>query len=249
MNPLADHFGDHLRELRRRVAIAFGAVVLFSCVAYFFSRQIAQILVAPLFQASPALSTLVYTNLTEAFVSYLKISVLFGLAAAFPVILYELWAFVAPALHRHEKKATLAVVFWATLLFAFGVAFAYFVIMPEALGFLMSFAGENLQALPKLDSYLTFVVRSSLAFGLAFEIPFLMVAAGKTGLVRRTYFSRQRKYFYPAILVLAFLLAAGDIVSTLLLGLPLFGLYELGILVMRIFIKKSNFEGLVKTEN
>jgi sec-independent protein translocase protein TatC len=237
MSPLADHFGDHLRELRKRVAIAFGAVVLFSLIAYFFSQQISRFLVAPLFQASPDLSTLVYTNLTEAFVSYLKISVLFGLATAFPVMLYEAWAFVAPALHKHEKKTTLAVVFWATLLFAFGVAFAYFVIMPEALAFLMSFAGENLQALPKLDSYLTFVVRSSLAFGLAFEIPFLMVAAGKIGLVPRTYFSRQRKYFYPAILVLSFLLAAGDVVSTLLLGLPLFVLYELGILVMRIFIR------------
>ncbi|MBI5558387.1 MAG: twin-arginine translocase subunit TatC [Deltaproteobacteria bacterium] len=235
MNPLANHFGDHLRELRRRVTAAFGAVVLCSLIAYFFSQQISRFLVAPLFQASPELTSLVYTNLTEAFVSYLKISVLVGLACAFPVMLYQAWAFVAPALHGHEKKTALTVVFWATLLFAFGVAFAFFVIMPEALGFLMSFAGENLEPLPRLDSYLTFVVRSSLAFGLAFEIPFLMVAAGKTGFAEHAYFSRQRKYFYLAILVLAFLLAAGDIVSTLLLALPLFVLYEAGILVMRIF--------------
>jgi len=239
MSPLADHFGDHLKELRRRVSIAFAAVVLCSLIAYFFSRQLARLLVVPLFQASPDLSSLVYTNLTEAFVSYLKISVLVGLTTAFPVMLYEAWAFVSPGLHKQEKKVALAVVFWATLLFGFGVCFAYFAVMPQALKFLMSFAGDRLQALPKLDSYLTFVIRSSLAFGLSFEIPFLMVAAGKTGLVPRGYFSRQRKYFYLAIVVLAFLLAAGDMVSTLLLALPLFVLYETGILVMRIFIRKA----------
>lgn len=239
MNPLADHFADHLKELRRRVSIAFAAVALCSVIAYYFSRQLAGFLVLPLFQASPALSKLVYTNLTEAFISYLKISLLVGLTAAFPVMLYEAWAFVSPGLHKHEKKIALAVVFWATLLFGFGVCFAYFVIMPQALKFLMSFASDRLQALPKLDSYLTFVIRASLAFGLSFEIPFLMVAAGKTGLAARAYFSRQRKYFYVAIVVLAFLLAAGDPVSTLLLALPLFALYETGILVMRIFVRQE----------
>ncbi|MFH1216315.1 MAG: twin-arginine translocase subunit TatC [Pseudomonadota bacterium] len=235
MSPLSSHFGDHLNELRRRVTVAFGAVALCSVVAYIFSRQITKLLVIPLFQASPGLPGLVYTNLTEAFVSYLKISVLVGIIAAFPMVLYQAWAFVAPALHRHEKKKVLVVVFWATLLFLFGVGFAYVVIMPQALSFLMSFAGENLEALPKLDSYLTFVVRSSLAFGLAFEIPFLMVAAGKTGLTTRAHFVRQRKYFYLAIVVLAFLLAAGDLVSTIMLALPLFFLYELALLIMRVF--------------
>ncbi len=102
----------------------------------------------------------------------------------------------------------------------------------------MSFASEDLEPLPKLDSYLSFVARSALAFGLSFEIPFLMVAAGKTGVVARNYFVLQRKYFYIAILIVSFLLAAGDIVSSVMLALPLFGLYELGILVMHIFVKK-----------
>lgn len=235
MSPLADHFDEHLQELRKRVTIAFASVCLFSVVAYIFSKQISRLLVIPLFRACPDLSSLVYTNLTEAFVSYLKISVLVGIMAAFPVILYESWAFVAPGLHRHEKKVVRAVIFWATLLFAFGAAFAYLVVMPRALTFLMGFAGENMEALPKLDSYLTFVVRSSLAFGLAFEIPFLMVVSGRTGMVELRYFNRQRKYFYLIIVVLSFLLAAGDVLSTVLLALPLFGLYELGIVVMRLF--------------
>ena len=239
MSPLASHFGVHLVELRRRVTISLGSIALCSLVAYFFSKQISQALMIPLFKASEEISTLVYTNLTEAFISYLKISILFGLITAFPVMLYKLWAFVSPGLHKHEKKADLSVVFWATLLFAFGVGFAYLVVMPKALVFLMGFASENLEALPKIDSYLTFVARSSLAFGLAFEIPFLMVAAGKTGIVQRDYFTRQRKYFYVGILVLSFLLAAGDIVSSILLALPLFALYELGIVVMRIFVRQQ----------
>ncbi|MBC8318389.1 MAG: twin-arginine translocase subunit TatC [Desulfobulbaceae bacterium] len=236
MSPLASHFSLHLRELRRRVFIAFAAVFLAAAVAYFFSRPLSQLFMVPLFAAAPDLTGLVYTNLTEAFIAYLKISILVGLIGAFPVILYQAWMFVMPGLHKQEKKLVLTIVFWATTLFIFGVCFAYFVVMPRALMFLMSFSGENLEALPKLDSYLTFIVRTSLAFGLSFEIPFLMVAAGKMNLVAQDYFIRQRVYFYLAILVLSFLLTAGDLFSAMLLAIPLFGLYELGIAVMKIFL-------------
>lgn len=236
---LSGHFQGHLLELRRRVTIAFLAVVLASCGAYFFAEDISLFFIAPLFQASPELSHLVYTNLTEAFITYLKMSVLIGVIVSFPVVLYQCWMFMAPGLHAHEKRFALLVVFWATLLFVFGVFFAYGAVLPRALTYLMSFAGENLTAMPKLDSYLSFVARSGLAFGLAFEIPFLMVMAGKAGFVERRYFSRQRKYFYLAIIILSFLLAAGDLMSTLLLVLPLFVLYELGLVVMRIFSGKK----------
>lgn len=235
MSPMASHFGDDLNELRRRITIAFAAVCLASAGAWFFSRDISVFLMAPLFQACPDLAGLVYTNLTEAFVSYLKLAVLVGLIISFPVVLYQFWMFIAPGLRRDEKGLALKVVFWASILFAFGVCFAYFVVMPRALTFLMGFARDNLQALPKFDSYLTFVVRSSLAFGLAFEIPFLMVIAAKVSFVQRDYFASRRKYFYLAIVVVSFLLAAGELVSTILLALPLFLLYELGILIIRLF--------------
>ncbi len=106
MSPLANHFGDHLNELRRRVAISLGTLLLCAVFAYFFSEQIAQFLIVPLFRASPELKGLVYTNLTEAFISYLKISVMVGVIAAFPVVLYQVWAFVSPGLHKHEKKSS-----------------------------------------------------------------------------------------------------------------------------------------------
>jgi len=232
---LLNLFNEHLKELRKRIGISAAAVALASGVAYSFSQPIAQFLIAPLFKACPDLHALVYTNLTEAFVSYLKVSLLVGLVAAFPVVISQLWFFVAPGLHSHERRLARTVIFWATFLFFFGVCFAYFAAIPRALAFFMSFVGDNMRAMPKLDAYLSFVVRSALAFGLAFEIPFLMVMAGKAGFVERHYFASKRYYFYLAIVVLSFLLAAGDVMSTMLLVIPLFILYELGLLVMKIF--------------
>lgn len=233
-SPLVSHFGSHLQELRKRVLISFLAIVSFTVVAYIFSEHITRFFMEPLLLAHPALVKLVYTNLTEAFVSYLKVSLLTGIIFSFPIVLYESWMFVAPGLLKSEKNVVLQVVLGASLLFAGGVAFAYFVVLPEALAFLMGFAREGLQPLPKLDSYLTFVARASLAFGLAFEIPFLMVVAGKTGIVGKNYFRKQRKYFYLIILVLAFLLTVGDLFSAFLLALPLIGLYEGGILILHL---------------
>jgi sec-independent protein translocase protein TatC len=229
----------HLQELRQRLIVSFGAIFLFAAISYVFAEQIARFFMTPLFLASPTLIKLVYTNLTEAFITYLKLSLLLGIIFSIPVLLYEVWMFAAPGLHADEKKTVLAVVFWATILFAAGAGFAFFVVLPRALHFFMGFANPQLTPLPKLSGYLTFVARTTLAFGLAFEIPFLMVAAAKVNWVNRNYFSTNRKYFYLAILLLSVLLAAGDFMAAVLLCLPLFALYETGILIIRLFTKKS----------
>jgi len=242
MTVLAGHFAGHLRELRNRVLTAFLAILVGTLVAYAFSEQLVRFLMVPLVKGHPALAKLVYTNLTEAFVSYLKISLLAGLMVGFPVCCYEVWRFIAPGLHRHERRLARTVVFWASALFAGGVVFAYVVVLPETLSFLLSFAGEQLEPMLRLDAYLTFVARTSLAFGLAFEVPFLMVMVAKAGIVAKGYFARQRKYFYLAILVLSFLLTAGDVLSAVLLAMPLFGLYEAGILISRPFKGKPKSE-------
>jgi sec-independent protein translocase protein TatC len=228
----------HLEELRQRLIVSFGAIFLFAALSYVFAEQIARFFMTPLFLSSPTLIKLVYTNLTEAFITYLKLSFLLGIIFSIPVLLYELWMFAAPGLHANEKKTVLTVVFWATLLFTAGAGFAFFIVLPRALHFFMGFANTQLTPLPKLSGYLTFVARTSLAFGLAFEIPFLMVAAAKIGWVKRNYFSTKRKYFYPAILLLSFLLAAGDLMAAVLLCLPLFALYEAGILIIKLFTGK-----------
>ncbi len=241
-NHLSGLSGAHLKELRQRVLVVFCAVLFFTAVAYYFSRPITAYLVQPIFRASPEIKGLIYTHLTEAFVSYLKVAVLAGLAASFPVVCYQLWMFVAPGLRRREKRTALIISFWATFLFLGGVFFGYFVALPEVLSFLMDSAGAQLAAKPRFDSYLTFVARTVIAFGLAFEIPFLMVAAGRTGIVRRKYFIEKRWISYGAILVLAFLLVAGDPLGAILLALPLIALYEMGILMTLLLCRQKDDE-------
>ena len=238
----------HLEELRQRLIVSFGAIILFAVLSYIFAEQIARFFMTPLFLASPNLIKLVYTNLTEAFITYIKLSILLGIIFSIPILLYELWMFIAPGLHANEKKTVLIVVFWATMLFAAGATFAFFIVLPKALHFFMGFANPQLTPLPKLSGYLTFVARTSLAFGLAFEIPFLMVAAAKIGWVNRDYFSTKRKYFYPAILLLSLLLAAGDLMAAILLCLPLFALYEAGILIIRLFTRKPENSDMASSD-
>lgn len=232
---LDDTLVSHLRELRQRLLVVLGTIALGSGVAYYFAGSLVKFFLAPLWQAAPTIGQLVYTNLTEALVSYLKLSVLVGLSGSFPVLLYQAWRYVAPGLRPVEKKWVALVGVFATALFGGGVAFSFLVVLPRALTFLLGFAGPELEALPKLGDYLGFVGRSCLAFGLAFEIPFLMVVAGKVGLARPGYFRRQRRYFYLLILGLAFLVAVGEFVSTALLAIPLVLLYEAGVLLLRLF--------------
>jgi len=231
---LADHLGSHLQELRQRVLICLVAVAVSSGVVYAFAEPLGELLMLPLFHASPALKSLVYTNLTEALFSYIKLSILVGIGLSFPVVVYQLWQFVAPGLLESEKRAVRTVVLLASGLFVAGVTFAYGLVLPRLLVFLMGFSRENLTPMPKFGEYLTFVARTGLAFGLAFEIPFLMVAAAKTGLVSKGHFRDQRPYFYLAIFVLALLLTAGDPFSATLLFFPLAGLYEVGTLIARL---------------
>lgn len=235
MNVLSEHFGSHLKEFRQRLIISFIAIIVFTGLSYFYVEEIVRLLVVPLFKACPTTVTLVYTRLTEAFVSYLKVAVFSGFFFSFPVLLYQSWRFVAPGLLPNEKRLAVKVVFWATSLFFGGAFFAYFVAMPRILVFFMGFASDWLVPMPKFDGYITFIARTILTFGLAFEIPFLMLAAVKTGIVNKERFSKQRWYFYLAILVLAFLLAAGDVFAAGLLAVPLFFLYEAGVLVARFF--------------
>jgi sec-independent protein translocase protein TatC len=229
------HITSHLDELRNRLIVSFLAVTCCTVVAYIFSEQITRLFIAPLFRAHPAMAKLVYTNLPEAFIAYIKVSLLIGLIVSFPVVLYQVWMFAAPGLLDHEKKIVRKTVLWATLLFASGAGFAYFIVLPQALSFFMGFAGSQLKAMPKLGGYLTFVARTSLAFGLAFEIPFLMVVATRTGLAPAGYFKKKRKYSYIAILVLSVLLTAGDLFAAVLLFLPLLGLYEAGLVAIKAF--------------
>jgi sec-independent protein translocase protein TatC len=234
-----EFFRPHHLELRKRIIRIFLSIIVATAAAYAFSEKIAAFFIAPLLKASPLVHKLVYTNLPEAFVSYLKLSLLIGILISFPVILYQLWVFISPGLRSDEKKLAVIVVFWASLLFTGGGVFAFFVVIPRMLLYFMSYAGADLEPLPQFGMYLTFVARTIMAFGIAFQIPFLMVMAGKAGFVQAAYFRRKRLYFYGVIVVLAFLLTAGDFIATGLLSIPLFALYEAGIFLTALLGKKQ----------
>ncbi|MFT5698189.1 MAG: sec-independent protein translocase protein TatC [Desulforhopalus sp.] len=232
-------FRPHHLELRRRLIVVCASIVTSTVIAYIFAEQIAAICIAPLFKASPLVYKLVYTNLPEAFLAYIKLALLVGVICSMPIAIYQLWSFIAPGLRKNEKKLAVTVVFWSTLLFLVGGSFAFFAVIPQMLIYFMSYASEGLEPLPKLGKYLTFIARTILAFGLSFQIPFLMVMAAKGGLVQASYFRKKRMYFYIAILVLSFLLTAGDFMATTLLAIPLFFLYEAGIFLSLLFNKKK----------
>ena len=232
-------FRPHHKELKNRVIKIILSVVIFTVAAYFFREQIAHFFIAPLYEASPLMNKLVYTNLPEAFIGYIKLSLLIGFVASFPVILYQSWSFVAPGLKKNEKKLVITVVFWGSFLFALGAFFAIFGVLPRMLHYFMSYASDSLIPMPRFGGYLTFVARSIIAFGLAFQIPFLMVMIGRAGLVTSLYFSSKRMYFYVGILILSFLLSSGDVMATILLTIPLIILYEIGIVLMKIFRTKK----------
>jgi sec-independent protein translocase protein TatC len=234
-----EFFRPHHLELRKRLIIVFLTIIVCTAVAYIFAERIAALFISPLFAASPLVYKLVYTNLPEAFLAYIKLAFLVGIIVSMPVALYQFWIFVAPGLRKNEKKLAVTIVFWATFLFSGGACFAFFVVLPKMLVYFMSYANEGLEPLPKLGQYLTFVARTILAFGISFQIPFLMVMAGKANFLQAAYFRRKRIYFYMAIVVLSFLLTAGDFMATALMAVPLFLLYEAGIFLSALFNRKG----------
>ncbi len=233
------HFRPHQEELRRRLIHCCLAIVLTSSLAYLCKDQIAAWCIHPLYLAYPQMGKLVYTKLTEAFVSYIKLSLLVGMSASFPFILYQIWLFISPGLLDQEKQTLRRIILWATLLFAGGALFALYVVLPRMLLYFMSYASPSLTPMLKLGLYLTFTARMVLAFGIAFEIPFLMVMAIRTGLISRDHFKKNRTYFYIAIMVLSFLLTTGEVTATVLLSFPLFALYEAGIIAGGMFSGKE----------
>ncbi|RWX52478.1 sec-independent protein translocase protein TatC [Candidatus Electrothrix marina] len=240
---ILERFRPHHQELRVRLLKSFAAIALSTALAYFFIEHLAAFCTQPLFLAAPTLEKLVYTKLTDAFVSYIKLALLSGIIVSFPYLLYQCWMFIAPGLLSKERIVARRIILWSTGLFIGGALFGFFIVLPKTLSFFMSYAGENLEPMPKLGLYLTFVARMVLAFAISFEIPFLMVMTTVVGLVTHDHFTAKRKYFYIAIVVLSFLLTAGEVTATVLLAFPLFALYEAGIIAGRIFISKQKDDG------
>lgn len=232
-------FTTHLAELRTRLITAFMAVGIGFLVSYAYVEQIFEFLMAPMIQAMPAGSTLVFTNLTEGFFTYFKLALTSGICLAFPVILYQLWRFIAPGLLEHERRYALPFAISVTAFFLLGTAFCYYVVFPSIFRFLMSFSSDILRPMPSIKEYLSFSTKLLLTFGLIFEFPPIVFFLAKVGVLKGAWLARQRRYAIVLIFVISAVITPPDVVSQILMALPMMVLYELGIIIAKVFGKKD----------
>jgi sec-independent protein translocase protein TatC len=197
------------------------------------------ILAAPLVANLPKGATLIATSVISPFMVPLKILMMTAFLIALPVVLYQLWAFVAPGLYAHEKKLVMPLVVSSTVLFFTGVAFCYFFVFGQVFQFIQSFAPKSITAAPDIEAYLDFVLSMFLAFGLTFEVPIAVVVLARMGVVSVDKLKEFRGYFVVLAFVVAAVVTPPDVVSQLALAIPMCILYELGIWAAQIFIKHT----------
>ncbi|EQB31645.1 twin-arginine translocase subunit TatC [Sphingobium ummariense] len=228
---------DHLIELRGRLLKCVWALLLTGAICFYFSDKLFAILVYPLKEAfGDGGGRLVYTKLYEAFFVQVKIALFGAFFLSFPIIANQLWAFVAPGLYAKEKKALLPFILMTPVLFTMGASLAYFVVMPTAFHFFLEFQGNSsglsVEALPSADAYLTLVMQFVLAFGISFLMPVLLMLLNRAGFVTRAQLIGLRRYMVVAAFVLAAVLTPPDVVSQLMLAIPLLLLYEITIIAI-----------------
>ncbi len=234
-------FTEHLEELRKRLIVCFIAVGVGFVLSYGFKEKLFQILTRPLIRVMQTGDKLIFTGLPEAFFTYLKVAFLSGIILAAPVIFYEFWMFVAPGLYDKEKRLMVPIVVLSTVFFVGGAFFGYFIVFPYGFKFFLGFASEIIRPLPSMREYLGFASKLLLAFGLVFELPLIITFLAKLGMVSVSFLKKNRKYALLLFFIGAAILTPPDVVTQIMMALPLILLYEISIIGARIFGKK-NFE-------
>jgi sec-independent protein translocase protein TatC len=234
-------FVQHLMELRDRMIKAFIAVGIAAAVLALFPGPGAlyDIMAAPLIASLPKGATLIATNVISPFVVPIKIMFMSAFMIALPVVLYQVWAFVAPGLYAHEKKLVMPLVVSSTLLFFAGVAFCYFFVFGQVFKFIQSFAPKSITAAPDIEEYLNFVIGMFMAFGLAFEVPIAVILLVRMGILTVAQLREYRGYFWVLAAVGTALVTPPDAGSMIMLLGVVGGLYEVGILAAQLFVKHT----------
>lgn len=234
-----ESFISHLIELRDRlIRVVLGILLSFICL-FPFANKLYTLLAQPLIAKLPAGAHLIATAVTTPFLVPLKVALLAALLVSLPHTLYQLWNFVAPGLYAHEKKLIGPLVVSSTLLFLVGMAFAYFLVFPVVFGFFVSTAPEGVQVMTDIGNYLDFVIALFIAFGMAFEVPVIVVALVSFGWVSVEKLKEVRSYVIVGAFVIGAIFTPPDVVSQIMLAVPLWLLYELGILAAGLIRKPS----------
>ena len=229
---------SHLIELRDRLLRAVIAVAVLFIPCAIYSNRLFTLIAQPLISKMPEGTSMIATSLVSPFMAPLKLALLVALFLAMPVVLYQAWAFVAPGLYRHEKRFAVPLVISSIVLFYAGVAFAYFVVFPLMFAFLTSAAPIGVKMMTDISNYLDFVLLLFFAFGIAFEIPVATVLLAATGLVKIDTMRKNRGYVVLGIFVVAAFLTPPDAVSQCFMAVPMYLLYEAGIIMSRVLLKR-----------
>lgn len=223
---------EHLEELRRRIIIILIAVAAGSCVAYFYAQEIVHFITAPA-------GKLYYLNPAEAFFSYLKVSVFVGFLAVLPIVLYQVWAFVMPALTTTERKTAIILLPSSVVLFFVGLAFSYYLVLPAGIKFFLGFATDNLQPMFSLGQYLSFVISFLIPFGFIFELPLFVLVLAKIGIISSAFLKAKRKIvIVGAFVVGAVISPTPDVFSQSMIAVPMMVLYEISIVIVKYILRK-----------
>ncbi|MBL4631466.1 MAG: twin-arginine translocase subunit TatC [Paraglaciecola sp.] len=229
----------HLIELRSRVLKAVVSVfVVFLCLVY-FAQDLYVWLATPLQNALPDNAQMIATDVTSSFFAPFKLTMVLSFFIAIPIILYQIWGFVAPGLYKNEKRLVIPLLFSSTLLFYLGMAFAYYVVFPLAFAFFTSVTPEGVVNNTDISSYLDFVLKIFFAFGLSFEIPIAIVLMCWTGVTTPDALRAKRPYVIVGVFVLGMLLTPPDIISQTLLAIPMWILFEFGVVIGGIYMRKE----------
>ena len=226
-------FISHLVELRSRLLRAIIAVVIVLLCLFPWAKEIYAFLAAPLLRALPQGSTMIATDVTGTFFVPLKVTLMAAFLIALPYVLYQMWAFVAPGLYKHEQRLAMPVIVSSVIFFALGMSFAYFAVFPIAFGFFANYAPAGVQMMTDIDKYLSFVLTMFLAFGITFEVPVVVIVLVRLGVVSLETLRSIRGYVIVGAFVVGAIFTPPDIVSQVMLAVPLWLLFEFGLLVAR----------------
>ncbi len=231
-------FISHLIELRTRLLRIVSGVLLVFVALSPFSNPIYSMLAGPLTRHMPAQSSMIAIDVLSPFLTPLKFTLVLAVFITIPWILYQVWAFIAPGLYQKEKRLALPVLISSTLLFYCGMAFAYFVIMPIFFAFITSTAPEGVAVMTDINRYLDFVMTIFFAFGVAFEVPVATVILVLTGIITPEAMAAKRPYIIVGAFVVGMLLTPPDVISQTLLAVPMWLLFEIGIFVSRLLLRR-----------
>ena len=244
-NEPQETFLSHLIELRERLVKCLLAVGIAFIPAFFYSAELYDLLARPVIASLPEGSKMIATGVITPFLIPMKIGLMAAFLAVLPLVLYQVWAFVAPGLYAHEKRLVLPLIVSSTVLFFVGMAFCYFFVFGAVFDFIHRFAPKSISVAPDIEAYFNFVLGMFLAFGIAFEIPVIVVVLALTGIVRVDQLREWRGYVIVGIFVIAAVVTPPDVVSQLALAIPMCLLYEIGIFFAQfVTAKRKDDAGL-----